>query len=343
MNSEDPRQPGHKVIGLWLLGVCAMVFVMVVLGGLTRLTHSGLSMVEWKPLTGWLPPMSEAVWQELFDKYRATPEYKKLNAGMTLAEFESIFWLEFVHRVWGRLIGIFVAVPMVFFALKRWLDRRLGLKLVGLFVLGGLQGGLGWFMVMSGLVDDPNVSPYRLTAHLGLALAIYGLAFWWALDLLRGYRRESGERIARRAAIGLCALIFTTILSGGFVAGNDAGLTYNTFPLMDGRWVPPGLFEMTPFYRNFFENLATVQFDHRVLAITTFCLVVIFWLWGRNRITAPGTRRLLAGLVVAVLLQVSLGITTLLLAVPLIPAALHQAVAIGVFTLSLWLCHDLRR
>ncbi|MEX2450223.1 MAG: COX15/CtaA family protein [Rhodospirillales bacterium] len=342
MNTEYPEYR-RKIIGLWLLGICAMVFAMIVLGGLTRLTQSGLSIVEWKPLTGWLPPLSDGHWREVFEKYRATPEYRKLNAGMTLAEFKSIFWLEFIHRVWGRVIGVFVAVPMIFFALKRWLDWRLGLKLVGLFVLGGLQGVLGWFMVKSGLVDDPRVSPYRLTAHLGLALVIYGLAFWWALDLLRPDRRAGGSPTVRRASVGLSALILTTILSGGFVAGNDAGLTYNTFPLMDGRWVPPGLFELSPLYRNFFENIVTVQFDHRVLAMTTFCLVILFWAGARGRIAPMGTRRLLDGLVVAVLLQVSLGITTLLLAVPVLPAVLHQAVAIWVFTLSLWLNHDLRR
>lgn len=337
---QQPGQQRRIVVGLWLLAICIMIFVMILIGGLTRLTHSGLSMTEWKPLTGWIPPLTDAAWFDIFQKYQATPEYKKLNVGMTVEEFKSIFWLEFIHRVWGRLIGLVVFIPLIFFAVKRWLDKTLLMKLIGLFVLGGLQGVLGWYMVQSGLVDHPDVSPYRLTAHLGLALIVYGFALWLAFDLLSLPHKEFPELNKRGGTIALCALITITILSGGFVAGNNAGLTYNTFPLMDGRLVPAGLFEISPYYVNFFENITTVQFNHRMLAISTVVIVLLYWVCRRSYMTTKRSRLILDGLTIAVLIQAMLGISTLLMAVPLTLAILHQMTAMVVFSLAIWLVHS---
>lgn len=329
-------------IGVWLLVLAAMVFVMIVIGGLTRLTGSGLSMVEWQPVTGWLPPLSDAAWQDTFAKYQAYPEYQKVNLGITLAEFKGIFWLEYVHRLWGRLIGVAFLVPFLVFLVKGWIERPLVPKLVALFVLGGLQGGLGWYMVKSGLVDDPNVSPYRLTAHLGLALLIYGYMLWMAFGLL--WVREAGPASPGRARAArlLLALVFVTALSGGLVAGLDAGFAYNTFPLMDGALVPAGLFELQPWFLNLFENITTVQFNHRGLAILTVVALAGFW-W-RTRRTALGRRGRWAvnGLPIAAVAQAGLGISTLLLMVPTPLAVLHQAGAVVVFTLALWTAWELR-
>jgi cytochrome c oxidase assembly protein subunit 15 len=329
-----------KIIGYWILAICAMVFVMVVLGGLTRLTHSGLSMVEWQPLSGWIPPLTDSAWQEFFQKYQATPEYLKLNVGMTVDEFKSIFWLEYFHRLWGRLIGLVVLIPLIFFAIKRWLYPKLILQLFGLFCLGGLQGLMGWYMVQSGMVDQPDVSPYRLTAHLGLALLIYGIGLWLAFEILQPSYEEPRELNSRGGTTTLLVFIVMTILSGGFVAGNDAGLTYNTFPFMDGRIIPTGALELSPFYLNFFENIATVQFNHRLLAVSTLCMVLLFWVFRRSYMVTARSRSILDGLAAAVLIQVILGVLTLLFAVPVGLAITHQATALVVFSLALWLVHD---
>ncbi len=343
----------QKAIAAWLFIVGLMVFAMIVLGGVTRLTHSGLSMVDWRPVTGWLPPLDAAAWERVFAGYREYPEYKKLNLGMTLGEFKSIFWFEYTHRLLGRLIGAAFFVPMAAFWLKGWVGRRLGLKLIGLFVLGGLQGALGWYMVKSGLVSRPDVSQYRLAAHLGLALVILGAMAWVGLGIISPVRSAAPpERVPARGtalgterlrfwAWGLTGLIFVTALSGAFVAGLDAGFVYNTFPLMDGAWVPDGLFELAPGYRNFFENTATVQFDHRVLAITALCAVMVFWWRARRTGLGLGPRRALNVLAVAAAVQVALGIATLLLVVPVTLAALHQAGAVALFLSAVWLAREL--
>lgn len=328
-------------MALWLFGMCAMVFVMVVLGGVTRLTHSGLSIVEWKPVTGFIPPLNEADWQRLFEQYRQYPEFKKMNPDMDVEGFKGIFWLEFLHRVWGRLMGLAFFFPALFFVVKGWVDRRLGWHFAAMFLLGGAQGALGWFMVASGLVDDPDVSHYRLTAHLGAALAILAYMLWIAMDLMWPARRPPGHRHGGPAK-GLAGLVFLTILSGGLVAGLDAGLSYNTFPLMDGSFVPAGYMAMTPFWLNWFENLPAVQFDHRLLAETT--LVLVLALWGRTRKTelTPRARLAVNALALAVLVQVGLGIATLLLVVPVSVAAIHQAGAVVLLSCALWAVHALR-
>ena len=317
---------------------------MVVVGGVTRLTHSGLSMVEWKPLVGTLPPLSPADWEEVFLKYQATPEYLHLNKGMALDEFKEIFWWEYFHRLLGRAIGLVFLLPLAFYLVRRKIDGALALKLAGIFVLGGLQGAMGWYMVKSGLVDDPRVSQYRLTAHLGLALAIYAAMLWTALDLLKPARAaaDASRRRLGRYALALAALIYLMALSGGFVAGIRAGFAYNTFPLMNGHFVPPEILAIEPWWLNLFNNMATVQFDHRMIAWLLMLLVPAFWLMARG-VSLPRVARLATHLFLGMLaIQVTLGISTLLLAVPVPLAAAHQGGAVMLLTAALWTGHELR-
>lgn len=343
MAGAPPRR--DRPIAVWLLVCCALVFAMVVVGGVTRLTHSGLSIVEWQPIVGTLPPLNEEQWEETFAKYRQTPEYKKVNEGMSLQEFKGIFWWEYFHRLLGRLIGVVFLVPLLWFALRGGIDKKMVPKLVGIFVLGSLQGAMGWYMVQSGLVDDPRVSQYRLTAHLGLAFLIYAAMFWLALDLLfgKGVAPNGGRlRGLQRFVLCLTVLIFFMVLTGGFVAGIRAGYAYNTFPLMNGYLVPPEIFAIEPWYLNFFANMATVQFDHRLLAWVLVVLVPLFWLRAL-RSEAPARVRLGAHALLALFaVQVALGIATLLLLVPVSLAAAHQAGAMLVFTCALFLTHSLR-
>ena len=339
------RPDARRVIALWLLVCCAMIFAMVVIGGLTRLTHSGLSMVEWRPLTGLLPPLSAAEWEQAFAGYRQYPEYRALNDGMTLAEFKTIFWLEYVHRLWGRAIGVVFLAPFLYFLVRGRIERTLAPRLVAMFVLGGLQGLLGWYMVKSGLVDRPDVSHYRLAAHLGAAFLIYGYVFWVALGLLFRERAAEGEarlRGLRRFALAVAALVVVTVLSGALVAGLDAGFSYNTFPLMDGRLVPDGMLAMQPAAANFLDNVITVQFDHRALAVTTAIMSVIAWAWARRAPLPARAALAFRALLAAALLQVALGIATLLSVVALPLAAAHQAGALVLFTAVLWVLHELR-
>ena len=338
--SPNPISKQHKIIGLWLLTICVMVFAMVVLGGFTRLTESGLSMTDWRPVTGWFPPLTDAAWQAQFDGYRLSPEYQKINRGMSLAEFKEIFWLEYLHRLWGRLIGVAFAVPFAIFARKKWLDRPLLIRLGGLFALGGLQGLIGWWMVKSGLVDHPDVSQYRLAVHLMMAFLILGVGLWFALDLLQTERSPVSTGFYRISTLTM-GLVFLTAFTGALVAGLNAGLIYNTFPLMMGEFYPSEGFQLTPWYLNFFEDIPTVQFDHRWLAITTFVFVVLTWIQGRA--AASHVRMRANCLLAAGILQVALGISTLLLMVPIPLAAAHQAGAVLLFASSVWLRHGLRR
>jgi cytochrome c oxidase assembly protein subunit 15 len=318
---------------------------MVVLGGVTRLTHSGLSIVEWQPLVGAIPPLTERDWIALFEKYRQTPEYQKVNAGMTLAGFKGIFWLEYFHRLLGRLIGIVFFVPLLYFLLRRIIDRALAWKLAGIFLLGALQGAMGWYMVKSGLVDDPRVSQFRLTAHLALAFLIYAAMLWTALTLLTPQRLTGDDaRLARvrHMAWVLTALVSLMVISGGFVAGIRAGLAYNTFPLMNGHIVPPELLMIEPWYRNFFYNMATVQFNHRLIAWVLALFVPWLWFQARAAGLPPRLNAICNLLLIAVAVQIALGIGALLLFVPVGLGAAHQGGALAVFTLALMLNHGLR-
>lgn len=343
---STPVNPDHKAIATWLLACCVVIFGMIILGGVTRLTGSGLSIVEWAPIMGILPPLNQAEWQETFLLYQQFPEYQLKNFHMTLDDFKSIFWFEYGHRLLGRSIGIIFLLPFLFFLFRGKIEKALTLKLISMFVLGGLQGLMGWYMVKSGLVDDPHVSQYRLTAHLGLAVVIYAYMFWVALGLLNpkisGGSYDAYNKI-RRLSLIITGIIIITILSGGFVAGTRAGFAFNTFPLMNGQLIPAGLFEQTPLWRNFFENIVTVQFDHRVLATVLFLVIPVFWLkagiTGLRPLARAGSHLLLAALA----LQIILGISTLLLVVPVALAAAHQAGAIILLTAALFASQQLHR
>ena len=325
----------HRAIAAWLLACCALVFAMVVVGGITRLTHSGLSIVEWQPLVGAVPPLGDAEWQETFAKYRATPEFRLRNHDMTLAGFKHIFWWEYFHRLLGRLVGVAFFVPFAWFLARRAIGRALGWKLGGIFVLGALQGAVGWYMVASGLVDDPRVSSVRLAMHLGLALAIYAAMLWLALGLLAPERPRAARGLTRHAA-ALAVLVYAMVLTGALVAGIHAGLAYNTWPLMDGHWVPPEILSIEPWWKNFVYNMATVQFDHRMLALVIALVAAALWWRVQRDPSADGRARGWAhALAAAVALQLAAGISTLLLRVPLPLAALHQAGAVIVFTCAL--------
>lgn len=342
MNTSPDVHPHNQAVATWLLVCCALVFAMVVLGGITRLTGSGLSMVDWRPLMGWLPPLSDTEWQRVFEMYQSSPEYQKVNSHMDVDGFRSIFWLEYLHRLLGRTIGIVFLIPFLFFVVRGYIRKSEWAKYLLMFVLGGMQGVLGWYMVKSGLVDVPHVSQYRLTAHLVAAFAIYAYMFWVAMTLLFPASGATKHRWYPRA-LGLTVLTSLTIVSGGFVAGLKAGKIYNTFPMMGDHWLPPGLLALTPAWRNFFDNMATVQLDHRILAITTLIATASFWFFARQSDLPDRTRPALTALLHTVLIQVILGITTLLLMVPVALGAAHQAVAMLLFTISLYILHSLRR
>jgi cytochrome c oxidase assembly protein subunit 15 len=326
-----------QAIGLWLLACCAMIFVMVVLGGITRLTQSGLSIMEWAPLKGALPPLSEADWQRLFALYQQIPEYQQVNHGMTLAEFRGIFWWEWAHRLWGRLIGVVFLLPFLWFLIRGRIRRGLAPRLALLFALGAAQGALGWFMVASGFADRVDVSQYRLVAHLALALAIYVAMLWTALDLLRASERWPVSRhLTTHLALAL-GLLCLTIAMGGFTAGLHGGLVYNSFPLMGGELAPADLWAMVPGWINLFENPAAAQFVHRWLAIAT--MLTVLALGWRDRAAGSLPVRLATTMA---LLQVGLGIATLLAVVPVPLAALHQAGAVTLLSLVVWSLHDAR-
>lgn len=334
---RGPASP--RALGLWLLGVAAMVFAMAVIGAVTRLTESGLSIMEWAPLSGALPPLSAAEWERLFALYRSIPEYRLENAGMTLGEFQSIFWWEWIHRLWGRLIGLAFFLPFLWFLWRRRLPSWLTPHLWALLGLGALQGFLGWFMVASGFAERTDVSQYRLVLHLGLALGVYAYLLGLALRLLEP---EAGcERPAPRAGLwALLALAALTLASGGLVAGLDAGLIYNSYPLMDGDLVPAGYGQLRPWLANWGENVTAVQFNHRLLAHLTVAGALLLWLAGR-RLGGPAGRAL--GLVAAVACgQLLLGIATLLAAVPVWLGALHQAGAILLLSALILALHRTR-
>jgi cytochrome c oxidase assembly protein subunit 15 len=338
------RQDHNRVIAAWLLVCCVTIFAMVVLGGVTRLTGSGLSMVQWAPIMGVLPPLNAVEWQTAFDLYQQYPEYQLKNLGMGLEGFKSIFYFEWAHRVLGRTIGVMFAVPFLYFLLRGQISRPMIPKMFALFVLGGLQGLMGWYMVKSGLVDVPHVSQYRLTAHLSLAIVIYAYMFWLVMDLLAPARSvQRSHRTLAATSLGLLALVLLTVVSGGFVAGLKAGFAFNTFPLMNGQWIPENVLSLQPLWRNFFENIATVQFSHRVLAISLALCMVVFIGYAWPRVSAPRLRLGLILLLLAVITQVTLGITTLVLAVPIPLAAAHQAGAVLLLTAILFVVHQLRR
>lgn len=334
----------RKGIGLWLLACSGLVWVILVTGGVTRLTHSGLSIVEWRPVVGAIPPLSRAEWEQEFEKYRLTPEYRYVNRGMGLENFKAIYLMEYAHRLLGRLAGLVFVAPFLYFAFKRRIDPSLLPRLTVIALLWALQGGLGWYMVASGLVDEPRVSHYRLTAHLLTACVLYAAMLSTALGLLRPADPAApAPRSSRLSSLcaGVIALLFVTITSGGLVAGLHAGFQYNTFPRMDGFWIPPLLLRQRPLVRNFFENMTAVQFDHRVLAALLTLAVLALWAGGlRAGLTkrAATSLHLLAGVMA---LQAALGIATLVNGVPVLLGAAHQGAALLLLGAALLARHDL--
>jgi len=323
---------------------CAMIFAMVILGGATRLTGSGLSMVEWDPIFGVVPPLNQEEWEDVFSKYRESPEYQKINIGMELDGFKSIYWFEFTHRLLGRSIGTVFLLPFLYFLARRMLTPQLIPRLAVAFVLGGLQGLLGWYMVKSGLIDQPHVSQYRLTAHLSLALIIYCYLLWLLLELLFPQQKSGATgKATQKAALFLFVLVSITIVSGGFVAGLKAGFAYNTFPKMGDQWLPPAGWILQPGWRNLFENIATVQFDHRVLATLTLVSVLGFWVYALRRPLPDMARIGIHVLLLVAIAQVALGISTLLLHVPVALGVTHQAGALTLLTVTLFVSHQLKQ
>jgi cytochrome c oxidase assembly protein subunit 15 len=326
-------------IALWLLGICVIIFCMISLGGVTRLTGSGLSMVQWAPITGVLPPLNDEQWLAVFKLYQASPEFVKVNAGLELEGFKAIFWFEYFHRLLGRLIGVLFFLPMVYFFVRYPLSAKFRVQLLGLFVLGGLQGLMGWYMVKSGLVNDPHVSQYRLVAHLALALVLYIAIFWLgSAYFIRSWtQRYATPAWLNRLSLVLLALVFITILAGGFVAGTRAGFAFNTFPLMNGALIPEAYAALEPFWRNLFENIAAVQFNHRLLASLALVLAAVLARVAYKLPLKPALKRLFVVTLLFILLQYSLGVVTLVNYVPVSLGAIHQAAAVLVMTSSLLL------
>jgi heme a synthase len=331
-----------RAVGLWLLSLAAMVLVQVMLGAVTRLTDSGLSIMEWSPIMGAIPPLSEDEWHRVFALYQQIAEYKLVNAGMALDEFKSIFWWEYFHRLWGRLIGVAFALPFLWFWLRGHLRGRAG-RLLAIFALGGLQGLMGWIMVASGFADRTDVSQYRLVAHLLLALAIYAALLWSALDLLAPAHASRDHRTLRGHGWIMMAVITLEIAIGGFVAGLDGGLIYNNFPMMGEHWIAPDLFFQSPWWVNVFENPATAQFLHRLTAGFVAIALISLVVRARRTVLGPAQKRRFYYLPFGLLGQAALGIATLMLVVPLPLAVAHQAGAFILFSLGLYALHGVRR
>ncbi|KAL9642310.1 hypothetical protein ABK040_007308 [Willaertia magna] len=359
---EFADHPGRKPVMIWLATLSTLVFSIVIVGGLTRLEEGGLSMVDWSPL-GSLPPMSKKEWEEEFERYKEYPEYKKKNVGMSLEEFKYIFYYEYYHRMLGRLIGAVYAFPALYFSMKGYFkgpNRVLApWKVLGIGAMIGFQGLLGWYMVKSGLDENhelmkkynsiPRVSQYRLASHLCAAFAIYAVTLWQTFNLSTRNRSLpsgfEGSQLLKRFSPWLFALVFLTAASGAFVAGMDAGLVYNEFPLMGGKIVPSDVMALDPWYKNIFENATTVQFQHRWLATFTATLITVFGLllMRKKKAMDPTIRKAVHYVLAVVGIQYALGITTLLTYVPTSIASAHQAGSLTLFTFALWLTHVARR
>ena len=320
----------NKAIVAWLYGCAFMVFAMMIIGAITRLTESGLSMVEWRPLIGALPPMNDAEWLRVFELYQATPEYQKVNAWMGIEDFKTIFFWEWFHRLWGRLIGLIFALPLIVFWVRGMIPHGYKFKFLGLLFLGGLQGLMGWYMVKSGLIDRPDVSHYRLAAHLSLAFIILGALIWTALSLTLKTRRFENKNLFRHGVFTLLCVALT-IIWGAYTAGLDAGLVYNeTFPKMGGQWIPPDFWKYDTVWMNITENHSAVQFTHRWLAVFSVLIILSFWV---HAYLKNIKLKILYSLAIIALLQMSLGIATILSGVHIHIAVTHQAGAAILFSL----------
>jgi cytochrome c oxidase assembly protein subunit 15 len=347
----------NKRIGWWLLGCSGMVAGAVVLGGVTRLTESGLSMVDWRLIKDMVPPKNEQEWIEEFEKYKQYPEWKYYNKDreMTLNDFKFIFYMEWGHRMWGRCVGLTFFLPAAYFWKKGYFNSGLKKRMGVYGALLGFQGFLGWYMVKSGLEEPvkdthiPRVSQYRLAAHLGSAFLLYSGFLWTGLTHLLPDQKFVSSidakqlRSIKMRSHGLMALVFTTAIAGAFVAGLDAGLVYNSFPKMGDRWIPTDLFAIEPKWRNFFENPTMTQFQHRILGLTTLSAIVLYAASLRGVPLPPRARLALKTLVTMSFVQVGLGISTLLLYVPTNLAALHQSGSLALLSFAIWLANELKR
>lgn len=320
-----------------MIALCCMILGMVIMGGITRLTGAGLSIVEWKPITGIFPPLTLENWLLEFSKYQQSPEFHKINLGITLSEFKSLFWLEYIHRLWGRLLGFLLLIPTFLMVFKRQY-RALWPSLALLWLLGAAQGLMGWIMVKSGLVQDPHVSPYRLASHLLLGFAVFGVALWMTLNLYRNILTIERKGYSRKAFLSLkqlsyllLVLVLLTAFWGALVAGLKAGLLYNTFPLMGEHLLPHEFFSQTPWWKDLLENPPSVQFVHRLLALSTTLACVGIWIYQRDLLIPKNLSHGFTVIMLSALLQLSLGISTLLLEVPLPLAVLHQGFAFVLF------------
>lgn len=334
----------YRPIIIWLLVGCFLIYAMVVIGGITRLTHSGLSMVEWNMIVGSMPPVSDTDWQVPFEKYKQSPEYQIINNQFTLEEFKSIYWWEYIHRMLGRTIGAVFIIPFIYFFLKKKFDGALLKKMIVLLVLGALQGVLGWFMVKSGLQKEPHVSHYRLAAHLISAFTVFGFTFWYALDLL--YPGIEEQNLTTKKLIRYCRIMFgfivLQIIYGAFVAGLKAGLFYNTFPLMGRSFMPETVTAYEPFWKNVLENPAGVQFIHRWIAVIVAVFVLFVWEHARTLKLTALQRKTSNVMLTVVIVQFLLGIFTLLYSVPVLMGVLHQTGAFFLFASALLFMHSLR-
>jgi cytochrome c oxidase assembly protein subunit 15 len=335
-----------RTIMRWLQFCLFLIFAMIILGGVTRLTGSGLSMVNWHP-TGMLPPLTAEQWLQEFYRYQQFPEFKVINQGMTIDGFKSIYWFEYSHRMLGRLIGLVFFLPLVYFWSRKTIKTELKPRLIILFLLGGFQGLLGWYMVKSGLVNDPQVSQYRLSAHLMSAILIYGFMMWTIFDLANPekYRSlvKSDQPGWRKISLALMTLLLITMVTGGFAAGLKAGLIFNTFPLMGGQLVPEGIGALSPWYLNLLENRVTVQFDHRWLATLSGVALIGWYIKGRSSFDNTKLQRSFKWVGMMVIIQLALGIATLLAQVPVLLGVLHQAGALLLFSALLFNTHSLSR
>ena len=336
-SASTPELQFDRQIAYWLFFCAAVIFGMILLGGVTRLTNSGLSMVDWKPLMGVIPPMSEADWQHMFYKYQQFPEYQKINMGMSLEDFKPIFMYEYLHRMLGRLIGVIFILPFLFFLITKRIRAGLTPKLVLMLLGGGFQGLLGWYMVKSGLVDKPDVSQYRLTAHLGAAVLIYSFILWTAFDLVTE-KYEQPIALSGFAYV-LSGLIFLMILSGGLVAGTKAGFAYPTWPLMGDSFIPAGLYSMAPAWLSAFEDITTIQFNHRIFAYVIVALVLVFAAKTLKADIKGSAKTGVFCLIGLLILQVTLGVSTLIFYVPVPVAAAHQVGAVALLSASLFVSH----
>uniref|UniRef100_A0A7N8XRL9 Cytochrome c oxidase assembly protein COX15 homolog n=1 Tax=Mastacembelus armatus TaxID=205130 RepID=A0A7N8XRL9_9TELE len=347
-----PNIATNRIVGRWLLGCSGLVAGAIVLGGVTRLTESGLSMVDWHLVREMKPPQSQAEWEAEFSKYQQFPEFKIMNHDMTLPEFKFIFYMEWGHRMWGRLVGLAYILPTIYFWRKGYFTRSMKGKVLGLCGFVFFQGLLGWYMVKSGLeekpesYDVPRVSQYRLCAHLGSALLLYCASLWTGLTMLiPAHKMAETKRLMqlKRFAKGTGGLVFLTALSGAFVAGLDAGLVYNSYPKMGDRWIPDDLLAFSPKLKNFFENPTTVQFDHRILGISSLTAITGLYLFSR-RMVLPRRAKIAISLLTAMAYgQVALGISTLLLYVPTPLAAIHQSGSVALLSLAIWVLAELRK